>query len=416
MSASELAPADLAQAARMAQEASVAGRALAPRGGNTRGWMGRPSRPDAVEISTRRLSGVVHYEPDDLTVTVQAGIGFHDLQRQLGAHGQWLPVNPPAAAGATIGGLLAANACGSLRGRFGAWRDLVLGMSVALSDGQVVKSGGRVVKNVTGYDVHKLHVGALGTLGLIGQASLKILPLPQERRIVLASFASTADAVHVACDIAGSRLEPAAVEILRGRTDDPFGLRLPSMRAGAPGEWALAAAVEAGACLAVRFAGAEPCCARGVRDVRALVAASGGAHFAELLAADCDAAWAALDDLPVGAGAVLRIAATPGTAARLVSEEVAGTGGRMVADVVSGVVHLLWDDAVGPEDMAGRVERLRSGLGQGASCVLLKAPPQVRERVDVWGPRPVSYPLMLAVKRALDPGNVWNPGRFVGEI
>ncbi|MBI3893917.1 MAG: FAD-binding oxidoreductase [Candidatus Wallbacteria bacterium] len=410
-----LIPESLAHAAQMDAEAARAGKRLTPSGGCTRGWLGRPPVPGSVQLSTAALRDVVHYESDDLTITVQAGLRFRDLQELLARHRQWVPVNPPEAAGSTLGGLLATGACGSLRSRYGAWRDLTLGMSVALSSGEVVKSGGRVVKNVTGYDVHKLHVGALGTLGLIGQVSLKVLPVPAERRLVLASFAQTSDAVRAASSIAGSQLEPAAVEVLATPAggEDVFGLRGVGPGAGSAGRWALADALRAGACLAVRLAGPAAGCARAVRDLRAIAQTTGSRRWAELEAAECDAAWAALDDAPVAAASVCRVTAPPATVGEMVSEGASLAGARFAADLAAGVLWLLWDeDAL----VAPAVERLRAKLGPSGATVLMKAPEAVRAQVDVWGPPPPAYRLMLAVKRALDPANVWNPGRYVGEI
>ena len=129
-------------------------------------------------MSLARLDRVVEHEPADLTVTVEAGCTLSSLQAHLAAHGQFLPLDPPAGGDVTVGGVLAANAQGALRHGFGTARDWLIGIEVVQADGTVVRSGGRVVKNVAGYDMAKLYVGSLGTLGVIARATFKVAPLP----------------------------------------------------------------------------------------------------------------------------------------------------------------------------------------------------------------------------------------------
>ncbi len=167
--------------------ADAAGAGVLPRGGGTQTGLGMPPRRYDLALDLRRLDRVVEYEPADLTMTVEAGLRLSELQRLLGEHGQWLPLDPPLPDEATIGGVLATNASGPSRLRYGSPRDLVIGMTVALASGELVKSGGRVVKNVAGYDLSKLHIGALGTLGVIVQAAFKTAPLPPRDTIVAVS-------------------------------------------------------------------------------------------------------------------------------------------------------------------------------------------------------------------------------------
>ncbi|HHY50039.1 MAG TPA: FAD-binding oxidoreductase, partial [Alphaproteobacteria bacterium] len=175
-------PADLAAALR---EASAAGRPVVPLGAGAHQHLGAPPPAGALHIGTVALNQVLEYAPADLTATAQAGVTLAALQQELARHGQWLPWDPPGGERATLGGLLAAALSGPLRLGYGAPRDWVLGMRVALGDGRIVKSGGRVVKNVAGYDAHKLHIGALGTLGVILDVTFKLAPLP-ERMATLA--------------------------------------------------------------------------------------------------------------------------------------------------------------------------------------------------------------------------------------
>src|SRR5919108_3018793 len=167
---------DLADALR---DASARGQPIVPWGAGTLQHLGAPPPPDAVVLETGALGRLVDYTPGDLTITVEAGMPIDALQATLGEQGQWLPWDPPAPGAATVGGLLAAGASGPLRLGFGSPRDWVLGMRVALGDGRLVKSGGKVVKNVAGYETHKLHIGALGTLGVIIDVTFKVSPLPE---------------------------------------------------------------------------------------------------------------------------------------------------------------------------------------------------------------------------------------------
>src|SRR6266498_4107469 len=137
-----------------------------------------PPRRVDLALLTTGLNHIVEYEPADLTVTVEAGMRFADLQAALGEHGQFLALDPAVDSNATIGGIIATNASGPLRFSFGSARDLVIGTRVANPDGSLTRAGGRVVKNVAGYDLNKLHIGGLGTLGVIVELSFKLAPIP----------------------------------------------------------------------------------------------------------------------------------------------------------------------------------------------------------------------------------------------
>src|SRR5579859_8065842 len=158
--------------------ASSEGLVVIPRGGGTQLDYGAPpSRADII-LSMARISGVIEHAPHDLTLTVRAGTPLVDLQRALGEARQWLALDSPLAPGATIGGIIATNATGPRRLRYGGVRDQIIGVRVALADGTIARGGGKVVKNVAGYDLPKLYTGALGTLGVILSASFRLYPIP----------------------------------------------------------------------------------------------------------------------------------------------------------------------------------------------------------------------------------------------
>ena len=197
------------------RQASAAGQAVVPWGAGTKqGWGNAPRAYDlALDLSA--LDRILEYEPADLVVTVQAGTPLAALQRRLGEAGQFLALDPPFAASATLGGTLATNASGPSRLLYGTARDLVLGMQVATPAGDLVKSGGKVVKNVVGYDLNKMHIGGLGTLGVMTEVTFKVHPLPRAEATVGATFGALGPAHEVAGRLFRSVLYPRAVELLR---------------------------------------------------------------------------------------------------------------------------------------------------------------------------------------------------------
>jgi glycolate oxidase FAD binding subunit len=189
-----------------------------PWGGGTRMSVGFPPRQADLVLRSSGLGGIVEYEPADLTVTVQAGMRFAALQDVLREHGQMLALDPPAADRATIGGVIASNASGPKRLAYGTARDLVIGIRVANAEGVLTKAGGRVVKNVTGYDLNKLYTGSYGTLGIIVEISFKLHPLPHHQGTTLAVFDSADRAQQAVQRIVKSPLNAAALTILDART------------------------------------------------------------------------------------------------------------------------------------------------------------------------------------------------------
>ena len=181
-------PASEEELSALLKEANDKCWAVAPKGSGNASRLGNlPERLDVV-VGTEMLPHLIDHNPGDLTVSVGAGTKFGLLQERLAEQGQWLPLDPPLAGSRTVGGILAANLSGPLSLAYGAARDFVLGVRVASADGAVTKSGGNVVKNVTGFDLPKLHIGALGTLGIILQATFKVLPLPKEDVTLAAEF------------------------------------------------------------------------------------------------------------------------------------------------------------------------------------------------------------------------------------
>ena len=213
--------------ARVLGLASSAGKAVSPRGGGTQTALGnRPERLDLV-VDTSRLDGITHY-PGDLTATVQAGVTMGALQARLGEHGQFLAIDAPLPHRATVGGALATGIGGPARWQNGSPRDTVIGMAVAQSNGRVARTGGRVVKNVSGYDMARLHVGGLGTLGVIVEASFKLTPLPARSATVLATFDSARRALEAALGVFAGGVAPLALTVFDRSTVERLDVGLPA--------------------------------------------------------------------------------------------------------------------------------------------------------------------------------------------
>jgi glycolate oxidase FAD binding subunit len=397
--------------------AARAGASVIPWGGGTRMTLGFPPTSADLVLQTERLREIVEYEPADLTVTVQAGMRLSELQATLRAEGQMLALDPAAADRATIGGLVAANASGPQRLLYGTARDLVIGTRVVNADGVVSKAGGRVVKNVAGYDLNKLYVGSLGTVGVIVELSFKLHPLPQAQGLLLASFESAEDAAVPIAALMRSPLGPAAVELLDAGA--AAGL------AGSP------TVGEGGVLLIVAAVGFEKAIQRQLRDLKELCARASGTD-AVREGDSLDGIWAHLREHtdPSASGvALLKLAVPPArsavalaTARRIAREN--GFAPSTQAHAGSGVVYL----KVQPDDWAevqvGRLSALVSRLrtfvrGEGGSLVLEAAPvaaKQGADGIDPWGEVGSGFPVMRALKENLDPNGTLNPGRFVGRL
>jgi glycolate oxidase FAD binding subunit len=191
--------------------AGEAGVPVTPWGGGTRMGIGSPPGRIGLVLGLRRLDRILEHEPGDLTVTVETGLPFDTLQAELGKRGQWLSLDAGSAERATVGGTLASDASGPRRHLYGTARDLVIGLTVVLADGSVVRGGGKVVKNVAGYDLPKLFIGSFGTLGVLVEATLKLRPRSDVDRIVVARFDRLAPAGEAARAVLGSDLVPSAL-------------------------------------------------------------------------------------------------------------------------------------------------------------------------------------------------------------
>jgi glycolate oxidase FAD binding subunit len=353
-------PATAEDLARRLGEAAAAGSAVVPVGGGRASAMGGPLERCDVELHTSRLDRVLEHSQADMVVSVEAGIKLEALQAELAKTSQFLPLDPFNSPGHTVGGLLATGWTGPLRQRFGSPRDFLIGIRVALPDGRLASAGGRVVKNVSGYDLMKLHFGAMGTLGVIVAASFKVFPNALHD-VTLEGVHPSIDEAWEACDRALTLpLAPAALELF-----------------------------SSGRILA-RFLGSRDAVNRMVAELGWATADSsvwvehsrhGPENWARI-AVPRHQLRATVLGLPDGA----EWWASPGV----------------------GVVH--WSVATGTDS----VRQARSAAeAAGGSLVLMAAPIEMRRELGAWGTPPSTLELMQRLKRAFDPHRVLNPGRFV---
>lgn len=342
---------------------------VVPAGAGTKtGWAARPTTCDLL-LETAGLNRVLAHEPGDLVAVAEAGVPLATLQRQLAAHGQMLALDPPEE-GATLGGIVSADASGPRRLRYGTARDLLIGVTVVLADGTTARSGGRVVKNVAGYDLGKLYTGAHGALGVVVSTTWRLHPLPRASRAVTIPVHGPADAGRLAGLLARSTLTPTAVELHR----EPGGSELVVLFES------IEASVKAQAEAAVALLG-------------------GGTVTGE------PPPW--FGRRPAGP-LVLRLAYAPSALPRVLEALPAGAG--CTASACTGVAY-----AAVPEttDLATLRTAIRPYDG---SAVVLAAPEAARAGLDHWGPVPDSFGLMTRVKDRFDPQRRLSPGRLLGGL
>lgn len=410
-------PASVEQVAAVLALANQEHLAVVPWGGGTS--MGYGNAPQRANIALRlhQLNRVLEHEPADLTATVQAGITMSALARQLGTRGQWWSVDPPWPESATLGGVLATNSSGPKRLLYGTPRDIVIGMQVVHADGTVTKAGGKVPKNVTGYDMLKLYINSLGTLAVIVEATLKLRPLPPTQQVVRATFSSADAGGRTAQQLLGSELLPSAVELVSPALTKALSQALE----GPPAErgWSLLVGVD----------GVEQAVARQIRQLEELCRQAGAT--ACWTGEDDGRLWAAIQMRlrPQGndrlRGVVIRIGTvrtqTLGLLAalqRLVApgEESVAISGRLGNGLIYASIPVE-PGSVGEAELARALTELRASLEKTRGYLVIEsAPPSFKARLDCWGDVGPQIEVMRDLKRAFDPRGVLNPGRYLSGL
>lgn len=362
------------------------------------GW-GIPAKKIDFLVSTHKLNELVDHAVGDMTVTAQAGMTFAALQTLLAKHKQWIPLDPVYPAQATLGGILATRDAGSLRHRYGGVRDLCLGITFVRSDGQIAKAGGRVVKNVAGYDLMKLFAGSFGTLGIVTELTLRAYPLPERSGTVLVRGGVEAIAT-LTQDLKQSTLTPTAFDIWTGLDADSTELTL-----------------------ALRFQSLKESVL--AQTERVYTIAQERSLKAEVISDGDDAHWwavaaAALRESTQSDAVLCQIGITPALAVISLAElqqEAAQMGVKLQARIHAG-------SGVGQLQLTGTEIDCRKLLGALRSYLtasegylsLLEAPFALKKAVDVWGYSGNALTAMRKLKERFDPQGGLNSGRFVGGL
>jgi glycolate oxidase FAD binding subunit len=384
-------PSDAAEVAATVAAAAAAGAALVPLGRGAHRGLGHPPARYDLALVTERLARIRDYTPADMTLTVEAGTTVAALDAVLAREGQWLPLEPPVPDVTTVGGLLAADLAGPLAASQGRARDFVIGVEVVTAAGVRARAGGRVVKNVAGYDLMKLFTGSLGTLAVLTEVTFKVRPRPEIQRVLLFAVPDLTSALAVAGAVTASEGVLAVVA-----SADADGARVLVRLGGVAADVAAAATrvlpVTEAASVELERDGADtdPAVAAALARVR---------DFAQHVAGDVVVRCAVLPSrLPAVASAIA--AAVPDVVAWRV-------------DALRGTLHAALVTAratAALATLAGIADR------HGAHLVVERWPVELAGSVAVWHPLPAALPLMRRMKQALDPTGVFAPGRFVGGL
>ena len=416
------------QLSRVVAQANADGTALFPRGGGTRIDLGGVPSRSGIVIDMTGIDQVVAHNYADLTATFQAGITMRQVSETLSQNGQLLAVDPPLPGRATIGGTLAAGVSGPLKWHFGHPRDTVIGMKVVQPDGQVTKSGGQVVKNVSGYDMSRLHVGGLGSLGIILEASFKLTPAPMYEKTIIAAYSRIEGAHTAALGIFNSHVMPLAKTAFDASAASRIGMETE------PSRWHLA----------VRLGGRSRTLDRQVDDVTSICGQSDSCELESMEGRSAERFWQSLRDFGWDSESApllgIHVSALPSDLVKIVSAvdqtKCPALDPSIVAQPAFGAVDIFWyirnpspdnrpvgalreapppDDTSQADESRGIISKFQRSITQiGGSAVVQRCPLEVKKDIDVWGGEPPGIETMRRLKKQYDPNNTMNPGRFVG--
>ncbi len=380
-----VAASDVEQIAEILRFANSNGIAVTPCGSGTKQSWGNAVEA-GILLDLSRMNKLREHAWQDMTCTVEAGCTWTVMQAELAHHGQMVALDPLWPERATVGGMVAANDGGCLRLKYGSLRDLIIGMTVVLADGTIAKTGGKVVKNVAGYDLHKLMTGSFGTLGVISEVNFRLHPLESNTQTWTAVAPEPFQFEHALRGLLDSQLTPSSVQLRLSETECELDIKI-----SAPAE-----------CMDEHSAKLSKIC--GVME----------------LSPSDETVWQARQELHDTANAVvLKISTLPSDLCLLCSElqDWAAKKGMEIAVVAqaNGLVTAALKTA--PDAAIALIDHLRERLRKvGGSVVALQVPGPLRSTLDVWGCESNALPLMKEIKRRFDPNRILNPGRFVGNI
>ena len=393
---------------------------MAPAGGFTKQDIGGvPERVDIL-LRTTRLNTIEHFDPGDLTIGVNAGMIFAEAQKELAKHQQWLPCDAARLDRATFGGLLATGAAGPLKSAFGGMRDYCIGVQFVTADGKIAKGGGRVVKNVAGYDLMKLMAGSYGSLAVITRAAFKVFPRPRQMRTFVCAFGSREEALKFRGQVFRSPLTPLCLEIVSPRAPeylcDPPDVRdadhyAPSQPVTQTDEWQIV----------LRVTGSDNVLNRYAKELGSAVTRTLDGEAEQQYWTWISNFEYAVLERHQNAMVIYTHLAIQNVGPAISALERAATDSNFVAAVLGraatgNLVMALVPLAVDPPSamqFANCVSAFRGLLPAGSSAEVAHCPKEAKPHFDVWGSTPTSLDMMKAVKRAMDPNHILNRGRFI---
>lgn len=398
---------------RAAHEADMA---VIPCGQKTKMALGGiPHRVDLV-LSTARYTKVLDYDVSNFTLTAEAGISLQTVQHLVQSNRQVFPVDAPFPTG-SLGGIVATNASGPKRLAYGSLRDVVLGIKVVLPSGECLRYGGKVMKNVAGYDLTKLYIGSLGTLGVLGEVTFRLMPAPEVEKTFFLSFSTLEHATGFLARVRDSFLLPFALELLDASVMKYLGLpEIPP-----PATVGLLASL----------AGREEAVEREIKDFQTLGQEWEARQQEVWEGQDQQEIWTALahlpgrieQDYPEGVRCKISV---PAAAVEPVWKQIKTLGQQQKMETLCfgrGGNGILYVTIIGPEsdekfeNLMPLIEEITQEVSrQQGFIVVEKAPPFFKKRLSVWGPTRTTIPLMKNLKAKFDPRSILNPGRFVGGI
>jgi glycolate oxidase FAD binding subunit len=413
-----LLPGSADEIAEILRFASAEHLAVIPVGGKTHLHIGMPPQRYDLALDLSRLNRILAYEPRDLTLGVEPGMACADLDRSLREKGQFLPLSPPFPERATLGGIVAAGSDSPLRYAHGTARDFLLGVEFVTGEGIVSKSGGRVVKNVTGYDLHKLLVGSLGTLAVITRLNLRTFPLPPAQRMFVTAFADSSSAFAFCSTISKSQLQPRVVDVLDGGVAGLFAGR----GAGFLRRDSWLVVVEA--------AGHEAVLERHARDLVAMSREANAAEFITLDDAQREQLFGCLREFsPIAfsttsAATFFRIATLP-SAMLMLLPKIQKLAQRHALDCAIlvralGVVYVALLPPASSKSYPALLgcsrELMDLCIASGAIPMIERCPLELKNTLNIWPPAGTELEIAKRLKSVFDPQGILSPGRFRGGI
>jgi glycolate dehydrogenase FAD-binding subunit len=408
-------PSSAEQVALVLKYASDRDLGVVPCRNSTKLPFGNPPWKYDLALSLKEMNNVWHYEPSDLTISVEPGLKFGDFQCFVGRDNLWLPLDPEGGARASIGGILATNSAGPLRHAYGTPRDMTLGMSIATTDGKVIKAGGRVVKNVAGYDISKLLIGSFGTLGVIVQANFKLFPRPAGRL----SFVLAANELETVQTLR-RRLMGSSLPIIRMVLVNEHAAMEARAEDGIPSE-------AGGLQLWIEASGSEKVMRRIQHDIEA-IGREASVSVRELSEADTAEFWEWTADFRLKTAelhpeALIAKVSLPisGQEKFLASaQQTASSQATRIAWAAQtgvGIIHLAFIGLKDRKDAQQLCQALRMAAEEnGGTLVMMSGAKQILPEVDPWGASSEDVAIMKRLKHAWDPKDILSPGRFAGGI